>query len=50
MYLWPLGVDPSWQRDFWGEGTLQHGLREVRQHSGVFICGYHRDYIDQNML
>ncbi len=21
----------------WGEGTLQHGSREVRQRSGVFI-------------
>ncbi len=24
-------------KGLWGEGTLQHGSREVRQHSGVFI-------------
>ncbi len=24
-------------KGLWGEGTLQHGLREVRQRSGVFI-------------
>ena len=44
---WPVGamnqihwsecVDPSWQKD-WGEATSQRWLREVRQHSGVFIA------------
>ena len=37
VHLWSVCVDPSWQKVHWGEGTSQHGSREVRQRSGVFI-------------
>ncbi len=45
ILIWPEHA----QKGLWGEGTLQHGSREVRQCSGVFISIIMR-YYDKTYL